>query len=58
MSAAGAELCRLDSAATTWPANINKLPKMVFLLAKIVFMSKVSDYRSNDLQRFGRYKGQ
>ena len=38
-----AELCRLDSADTTQPANINKLQKMVILLAKIVFMSKVLD---------------
>ena len=44
------------AAATTRPANVNKLRKMVFLLAKIVFMSKVLDSRSNDLQRFGRYK--
>ena len=43
MSAAVAELCRLDSAATMRPANVNKLPKMVLLLAKIVFMSKVLD---------------
>ena len=43
MSAAVAELSRLDSAATTQPANVNKSPKMVFLLAKIVFMSKVLD---------------
>ena len=48
--------CELSWAATTRPANVNKLPKMVFLLAKIVFMSKVLDSWSNDLQRFGRYK--
>ena len=41
MSAAVAELSRLDSAANTQPANVNKSLKMVFLLAKIVFMSKV-----------------
>ena len=46
----------LDSAATTWPANVNKPQKMYFLPAKIVFMSKVLDSWSNDLQRFGRYK--
>ena len=43
MSAAVAELCRLDSAATTQPANVNKSPKMRFFLAKIVFMSKLLD---------------
>jgi hypothetical protein len=29
---------------------------MVSLLAKIAFMSKVLDSRSNDLQRFRKYK--
>ena len=57
MSAAVAELCKLDSAATTRPTNINKSPKKVSFLAKTVFMSKVLDSGSNDLQRFGRYKG-
>ena len=51
-----AELGRLNSAATTQPANVNKLPKMDSLLAKIAFMSKVLDSRSNDLQRFRKYK--
>jgi hypothetical protein len=48
--------CELSCAATTRCAKVNKSPKMVSLLAKIVFMSKVLDSRSNDLQRFGRYK--
>ena len=43
MSAVVAELSRLDSAAAMQPANVNKSPKMFFLLAKIVFMSKVLD---------------
>ncbi len=43
MSAAVAELCMLDSAATMQPANVNKSLKMVFLLAKIGFMSKFLD---------------
>ena len=30
--------------------------KWIFLLAKKVFMSKVLDSRSNDLERFERYK--
>ena len=50
------ELGELHSAATTRPANVNKLPKMVSFLAKIAFMSKVLESRSNDLQRFRKYK--
>ena len=39
----------LSWAATTLPANVNKL-------SKIVFMSKVLDSQSNDLQRLGKNK--
>ena len=35
---------------------INKSTKVDFSPSKKVFMSKVLDSRSNDLQRFGRYK--
>ena len=48
--------CELSCAAPAQRANVNKSLKLVSLLAKIVFMSKVLGSRCNDLQRFGRYQ--
>jgi hypothetical protein len=48
--------CELSCAATMQCTNVNKSPKMIYLLAKIVFISKVLDSQINDLQRFRRYK--
>ena len=53
-------VCSCELSCAGWSCSYHAACKYkqitAFLLAKIVFMSKVLDSQNNDLQRFGKYK--